>query len=365
MTDAVSRIDQGALAAYAQAVLERADLSPEDARTVGTYLAEADARGVNSHGTDLLPAYYRGFREGHLNPHAAPTAVHRAGSLAVVDGDGGLGHVVSHHAVELALELAAETGLGVVTVRDSNHFGMAAHWPLKVLRANMVGFATTNGPPVMAPWGGAEAGICNNPFSWGIPTKDETPILLDMALTSGARGRVRLAKQRGEEIPEGWALDEDGVPTTDPARALDGVMLPMGGYKGSGIAMVNEILASTFSEAHYLTQISSVTMSSVGVHVKWSIGHFFMVLNPAAFRPLDEYLAQVDAVIRSIKTTRPSPGGDGVTLPGERGFRRAAEAERLGVPLPQPSVEKLTAFEEESGVPFPAPVASAAGGVAR
>lgn len=364
MTDA-ERIDQRELAGYARTVLERAGLPAADAEAVGGYLAEADARGVNSHGTDLLPAYFRGFKQGELNARARPQAMHRAGSLAVIDGDGGLGHVVSHHAVEMALELAGETGLGVVTVRNSNHFGMAASWPLKVLREDMVGFATTNGPPVMAPWGGAEAGICNNPFSWGVPAKHETPILLDMALTSGARGRVRMAQQRGEEIPEGWALDEDGNPTTDPARALDGVMLPLGGYKGSGIAVVNEILSSTFSQAQFLTQISTVTMSSVGVHVRWSIGHFFLVLNPAAFRPLDEFLENVDAVIRRIKETPAMPGSEGVTLPGERGFRRAAEAERLGIPLPASTFAKLREFEAESGVPLPEASVPAAGGVDR
>lgn len=356
MSKAVSRIDRSSLTAWSAAVLETARVPGADAMVIAGYLAEADERGHPSHGTDQLPSYYRGFSEGHLNPAPSITVERRRGSLAVVDGDNGLGHVVADRSMDLALELAREHGIGMVAVKRSNHFGMAGHWPLKAVRENMIGFTTTNGPPVMAPWGGRVGAICNNPFSWGIPAGEEPPILLDMALTSGARGKVRLANQRGEQIPEGWALDSEGRPTTDAQAALDGVMLPLGGHKGSAIAIVNEVLASGLSDSLFLTQITSVTMASAGVHVSWQIGHMFLVIDPSALRPIEEFLDHVDRIIRQIKATPPAVGSDGVQVPGEGGARRAAEAARLGVPMAQQSIEKLTALGEQVGVGFPSPI---------
>jgi L-2-hydroxycarboxylate dehydrogenase (NAD+) len=358
----VARIEIEALTDYAEQVLRSIGVPATDAAIIAAHLVEADARGVHSHGTDLLPAYWRGFAGGHLNPQARIQVVHQTGAVAVIDGDNGLGHLVSDRAVGVAVEMAKESGIGAVAVRNSNHFGMGGSWPLKMLRAGLIGFATTNGPSVMAPTGARVAGISNNPFSWGVPAGRETPILLDMALTVGALGRVRLAQQGNERLPEGWALDSTGRPTTDPELALQGVMLPVGGHKGSGVAVVNELLSATLSAASFLNQISNVTMASSGVHVRWSIGHFFLALDPGAFRQTDDFLDDVDAVIRTLKETPSAPGGKGVTLPGERGFRRAAEARRLGVSLPTASIEKLNVFEEFTGVSFPTAKAAAARG---
>ncbi len=237
---------------------------------------------------------------------------------------------------------------------------MAGHWPLKAVRQGLVGFATTNGPPVMTPWGGRAGAICNNPFSWGIPAGEELPILLDMALTAGARGRVRLADQQGETIPEGWALDAEGAPTTDAAAALAGVMLPMGAHKGSGIAVVNEVLSSALSGALFLTQITSTTMASSGVHVSWRVGHFFLVLDPEAFRPRDEFLAGGRLIVRA----------EGDAHGGE--LRRRDHARRARVPArgrgraPRRAAVawlggELRAVGEAAGVPFPRVVALVAG----
>lgn len=352
-TRAVERFTRPVLTAWSQAVLESVGLGTEHASTIAAYLAEADERGHPSHGTDQLPSYFRGFRDGHLEPRPQIEVVQQKGSLAVVEGDNGLGHVVADYSMGLAIDLARDTGMGLVTARNSNHFGMAGHWPLKAIRAGMIGFTTTNGPPVMAPWGGKVGSICNNPFSWGLPAGEEPPILLDMALTSGARGKVRLANQRGDEIPAGWALDPDGRPTTNAQAALDGVMLPLSQHKGSGMAIVNEVLASSLSGSLFLGQVSSVTMASTGVHVAWKIGHLFMALDPGAMRPVAEYEAQVDAIIRELHAVPAADGHERVSVPGEGGLRRAAEAERLGVPLSTQSVSKLTDFGIEAGVDFP------------
>jgi LDH2 family malate/lactate/ureidoglycolate dehydrogenase len=353
MTSSSERISQRELVAWSDAMLQTAGLDPTDAQLIACYLAEADERGHPSHGTDQLPSYVRGFLGGELNVHPDVQVVRQTGAMAVVDGDNGLGHVVADYSMELAIKMANDYGIGLVTARNSNHFGMAGHWPLKAVRAGMIGFTTTNGPPVMTPWGGRQGAICNNPFAWGIPAGEEPPILLDMALTSGARGKVRLANQRGEAIPAGWALDRDGQPTTDAQAALDGVMLPLAEHKGSGIAIVNEVLASAMSASLFLTQITSVTMASTGVHTSWKIGHTFIAIDPGSVRPIDEFRSHVDQIIRELRSTPPSALSDGVQVPGERAARRAEEAARLGIPIAAQSIAKLSDFGREHGVPFP------------
>lgn len=349
----VIRIPQGRLVDYAAAVLEGARVPSDRARLIGAYLVEANMRGVHSHGVDLLPYYFRGFVQGALDPEADPTVMRESASFAIVDARGGLGHPAAHAAMELAVTKALDAGIALAVVRNSNHFGMAGHWPMIAVRHGLVGFATTNGPPVMAPWGGRTAAICNNPFSWGIPAGDEFPLLLDMACTTEARGKVRLALQRGQRLPEGWALDCEGAPTTDPAAALDGVMLPVGGPKGSGIAIVNEVLSSLLPGANALSQISSATMSNVGLHVTWGCGHVFMAIDPSWFLGLDAFRSGVDGLIRELRAVPPMGGHDRVYMPGERGFLRFQEAERLGVPVMPDSAAKLVPFADECGIAFP------------
>lgn len=353
MGDAAMRIDRDSLVTWSTAMFRHASGPDQDAANIANFLAEADERGHPSHGTDQLPAYVRGFKEGHLQPSPQLQVVQRRGSLAVVDGDNALGHVVANFSMDLAIEIAKEHGIGLVSCRNSNHFGMAGHWPLKAIRANLIGYSTTNGPPVMAPWGGSVGAICNNPFAWGIPAGDETPILLDMALTSGARGKVRLANQRGELIPPGWALDKEGHPTTNAQAALDGVMLPLAEHKGSGIAIINEVLASAMSGSQFLTQITSVTMASTGVHMSWRIGHSFLVIDPSFLRPLDDFLRHVDEIIRQLRATPATPGTTGVQIPGAGGFRKADQAQREGIQFSAQSIAKLTEFGVKCGIPFP------------
>lgn len=349
----MKRIDRTSLVTWSTAMFQLVGLSLQESKLIAGYLAEADERGHPSHGTDQLPSYVRGFREGHLNISPTIAVVRKRGALAVVDGDNGLGHVVANFSMNLAVELAREHGLAIVNVRNSNHFGMAGHWPLIAIRSKMIGFATTNGPPVMAPWGGRSGAICNNPFSWGVPAGEEVPLLLDMALTAGARGKVRLAEQQGEVIPQGWALDRDGKPTTDPKAALDGVMLPFGEHKGSAMAIVHEVLATAMSNSHFLNQITSITMASSGVHVSWKIGHMFMVIDPSVLRPIDEFTDHVDQIIRQLRKTLPSIGSSGVQIPGEGSARRALDALRMGIPITPTSIMKLTNFGIECGIPFP------------
>jgi len=347
------RLDHQALERWASSILCSIDVDAGDADTIARCLVEADLRGHHSHGVDLLPAYVRGFVEGHLNPTPEVRIVRDSGGVVVVDGDNGLGHVVADFCCDVAIERARQFGVAAVSARSSNHFGMAGHWPLKAVRAQLIGHATTNGPMVMAPWGGRTASICNNPLSWGIPAGTEPPILLDMALTAGARGKIRLANQRNEPIPEGWALDRDGLPTTDAQRALDGVMVPLAEHKGSGLAIVNEVLASALSGASFLGAIAEATMASSGVHKSWGNGHFFFMLDPEALRPLDEFLAHVDAIIRELRATPRAVGSPGVEVPGARSAANEQRCRRDGVELDVGTISKLHELGTKYGLDIP------------
>jgi LDH2 family malate/lactate/ureidoglycolate dehydrogenase len=341
------------LETWTKEVLVVAGVRRSDAAVVARCLVEADLRGHHSHGVDLLPAYVRGFEERHLDPEPDVRVVHDSGAVVTVDGGNGLGHVVADFCCEIAIERARQFGVAVVCASSSNHFGMAGHWPLKAVRAGMIGHATTNGPLVMAPWGGRVRAICNNPLAWGIPAGSEPPIVLDMALTAGARGKIRLARQRGDRIPAGWAIDSFGEPTVDPADALDGVMLPLAEHKGSGLAVVNEVLASALSGASSLGAITAATMASSGVHSSWGIGHFFVVLDPGAFRPIDEFLGHVDSIIAELRATPPAPGFAGVEVPGARSAASEARGRRDGLRLDPGTVESLTDLGRRSGIEPP------------
>ena len=349
---AARRIPVDTLVAFAHETLLRADMPEGPARRLARYLVRADMRGVHSHGLDLLIYYWRGLDERRLNHAAVPEVVHKRGCVAVLDGHNGLGYETSRAAMRLAGDLAREHGAGVVTVRNSNHFGMAAHWPLQAVDDGLIGFATTNGPPAMAHWGSQDVFMSNNPFSWGIPAGSELPIVFDAACSESARGKVRLAAHKGESIPETWALGPDGKPTTNPRAALEGALLPFGGAKGSGVAIVNEILSSALSGALFLTQIAGMTMSSHQVHDAWGNGHFFMAFDPEAFGEGSAFTERVDAVIRQLRGAKVAPGHKRVLMPGERGFLSERDAVANGVFLVGITESKLRKLGELADVPI-------------
>jgi len=345
------RVRPAVLVAFAQESLTRIGMPSETAGRLAGYLVRADMRGVHSHGLDLLLYYWRGLSERLLNPTAQPTVIHRRGCVATIDGDNGLGYETANVGMRLAGELAHELGVGVVTARNSNHFGMAAHWPLQVIDEGLIGFATTNGPPALAHWGSRDVMMSNNPFAWGIPAARELPIILDAACSESARGKVRLAALKNEPIPDNWALGPDGSPTTDARTALSGALLPFGGPKGSGIAIVNEILSSALSGAAFLTAIAGMTMSNNQVHGSWGNGHFFMALDPSMFGELSDFLDRVDAVISQLRSASVSPMHQRIMMPGERGFLSERECEVRGLNLSPTTDSKLRKLARLTDMP--------------
>ncbi len=344
------RVPADRLRAFCRTALERAGLSAADADLVAETLVEADLRGVHSHGLILLVRYCRGLVRGYVNPRPRVRVEARAGATARINGDNGLGQIPSVQAMDLAIELAETYGVGTVVVRNSNHFGAAAYYAMRALPHRMVGFATTNAPPVMPLFGGRDPVVGNNPLCWAIPAGEEPPIVLDMACSASSRGKIRVLAQRGEPIPEGWALDAEGRPTTNPIAALDGVMLPAGGYKGAGLAVVMEALAGGLSGARFGFEIATHTVHAGDPQDSWQVGHLFQAIRIESFLPYEEFTARVDRLIRHLRSCRPAPGADRIYLPGEVEHLHRADAVINGIPFEESDLHWARVVAEELGI---------------
>jgi LDH2 family malate/lactate/ureidoglycolate dehydrogenase len=346
------RIPAARLEQFCRRVLAAAGVRAADAETIADALVAADLRGTQSHGVNLLARYTRGFLGGGLNPAPACTIVREHGATAVMDGDNGLGHVVGVDAMRLALARARRHGVGVVAARNSNHFGAAAYFAMMAPPHGMIGFATTNGPAVMAPWGGRTATLCNNPISYAIPTwAGEPPIVLDMATSVVARGRVRLAAQRGERIPRGWAVGPDGDDTEDGADAIRGALLPVGGPKGSGLALVSEALAGVLPAATLTVDVARSVHLDGRAYQSQRIGHLMMAIDIAAFVPLDEFEDRMRHLVAGIRATPAASGVERILLPGEPELTRRADNLVHGIPLASPTLAQLDDLAADLGVP--------------
>jgi LDH2 family malate/lactate/ureidoglycolate dehydrogenase len=335
---------------FALRVLAAIGVPDGDAAIVADSLVEAELRGVSSHGIMRLPRYARGLRAGNVNRRPQIRSVGGRAALAIFDGDNGLGCVVGVRAMATAIERAREFGVGITVARNSNHFGAAAYYPMMALGERMIGFATTNAPGVMAPWGSRDVILGNNPIAWAIPAGEELPLVLDMALSASARGKIQMAKARGERLPLGWAADADGKPTDDPDVALGGMLLPAGGYKGYCQAVIMEALAGILPGAQFLAGLPPATVLSADALASWGVGHFFMALDVAAFMPADEFGRRVDKLIRDIKAATPADGGVGPYLPGEIEFQTKARRLAYGIPLAQATLHDLRRLGAELGV---------------
>jgi len=268
-------------------------------------------------------------------------------ALALIDGDGGHGQVPGVKAMKLAIEKAKVNGIGACGVRNSGHFGAAAYYAMMALEEDMIGFATTGGHPCMAPWGGMNLVVGNNPLAYVIPAGEELPIVLDMATSVKAQGWIELAALAGEKIPFGWALDEEGNPTNDPHTAIESNhVVPIGGYKGYGVAVVMDILAAVLTGADWGTRI----LAKRGAKEPVSDGHFFIAIEIEPFMPLGEFKARMDEMIKGIKAAKPARGVERIYLPGELEFERKERYLKTGIPLPSAVVESLVRCGEGLGV---------------
>jgi LDH2 family malate/lactate/ureidoglycolate dehydrogenase len=345
-----ARIAPDALRQFGAGVLRTLGVPADDAALVSDSLVQADLWGHQSHGLLRLPWYVARLRSGAMTAVTDPAVLTDTGPLVSLDGRHGIGQVLADRARALAVQRAREHGVGAVGVRDSNHFGTAMYFTRRAAREGCVAVLTTNASPAMAPWGGREKVIGTNPWSIAAPAAGGRVVAVDIANTAVARGKVYLAKNRGEPIPDTWALTADGAPTTDAAEGVLGVILPMAGHKGYAIAFLMDVLSG------------ALTGSSVGTAVhgpyepaaRSGAGHLFLALDPAAFGDVAAYTARVEQLIDEVKAVPLAQGFDEVFYPGELEDR--AEAANLaagGVELAAQSLADLHVLAVQTGVPFP------------
>ena len=335
--------------AFADRLLQHHGLPPEDAAIVAQCLVRADLRGIDTHGLQFLPQYLERVRRGLINPR--PRLVpHRVTPVAArLDGDNGFGFVVGMRAIHEAMEMARAFGIGVVSAHRSTHFGMAAAYVLPALAAGFIAMVFSNASRAMPPWGGRQALLGTNPFAAGAPAGKHPPFLLDMSPAVAARGKIRRAARRGERIPAGYALDAQGRSTTDPQAALDGgVVLPIGGYKGSGLAMLMDIMGGVISGAACAGEVASQFLD---YDRPQNVGHFFLVMKPDLFVGGDDYRQRMDTLVERVHGNPPAEGCKEVVMPGELEARAEVERRRTGLAYHSKEFAALQAEATKAGLP--------------
>lgn len=336
------------LKGYVQAVCEKAGLSAEHARVMADTLVEADLRNVHTHGVNALTGYVRRLQGGGANPKPNVRVVKERMGVAVVDGDAGMGQIVAHFAMCKAIERAKANGIGAVAARNSSHFGAAAYYAAMALEHDMIGFATTSAGNRIAPIGGKTPVVGNNPLAWAIPAGEEQPFLLDMAQSVVAAGKLGMAARKGEKIPFGWALDKDGKPTDDPKAGSAGLLVPISGPKGFGLAIVMDVLSGALSGAAFGRDLAKTHQPDKPS----GIGHFFMAIDVGQMEEIDAFKARIDKMIREVKESEPAEGTKELFMPGEMEWNAKRERIQRGVPLLSSIVgdlEKLAADLELDG----------------
>jgi LDH2 family malate/lactate/ureidoglycolate dehydrogenase len=335
--------------AFGRRLLAKHGLSEQDAATVAGCLVRADLRGVDTHGLQYLPHYLDRVRRGLINPKPKLKVDRATPVAAQLDGDNGFGFVVATAGMATAIEMAREFGIGLVCVKNSTHFGMAANYTLQAMDAGMIALVFSNASPGVPPWGGRRPIIGTNPFAAGAPAGKERPFDLDMSPAVAARGKIRKAARRGESIPLGYALDKEGRGTTDPNAALDGgVMLPIGGPKGSGISMLMDVLGGVISGAGFAGGVGNQFLD---YDRPQNVGHFLLAMKPDLFMSRDDYLRRMDVLAQRVHACPRAEGFDEVIMPGERERRLEEKHRRTGVPFGIKELNELQKEAANAGLP--------------
>ena len=309
-----------------------AGMREDEAAIVADNLVAADQTGMDSHGVMRVPAYTKRLRDGGTLPHSEIEVVRESPTTAVIDGHNGLGQVLSKFAMEKCIEKAKACGVAFVAVRGSNHFGMAAYFTRMALPHDMIGMCCTSpAAHLLAPTGGIEPILDNNPFSFAIPAGKEYPVVLDMATSVVSRGKLAAAAKRGDKIPLTWAMTIDGHPTDDPQLGFDGILLPVGGYKGYGLTVISGVMAAMLSNAALLSR--DVCDFYVDTDRAQNIGHLFGCIDIRAFCDVEDFKRRMDEMIEEIHSCKKAPGVEQILLPGERSGRAADRNAVEGIPL--------------------------------
>jgi L-2-hydroxycarboxylate dehydrogenase (NAD+) len=349
--DSNKRINHEKLSRFVQAAFEKLGVPAADAQIAAETLVAADLRGVDTHGVIRFSPhawYVKWLSDGSMTAKPNIRVISETPSTALLDGDRGMGMVIGHRAMELAIEKAKQCGIGMVGVRNSRHYGMSAQYALQALAHDMIGIAMTNASRQVVPTFGREARFGTNPMCFAVPADKELPFVLDMATTTAAAGKLELAARLEKSIPTGWALDEKAEATHDPRVAQKARrLLPLGGsrdngsHKGYGLAILVEILCGVLT--------GTLTALNADQDPR---GHFFGAIRVDAFRPVTEFKRDMDRLIRELKSTPPIQGQNRVYVAGEIEFETAEERAERGVPLLPSVLKGLREVSEQLGMPY-------------
>jgi len=348
MPEEIPRVPAAALDAFIARVFAAVGLPATDAATLAKLMVEADLRGSDTHGVIRLPLYVRRIRAGGINTRPNIRVVSDRPSAALLDGDNGMGHLVMCRAAELAIAKAKTTGIGWVGARMSNHAGPAALYVTMPLQHDMIGlYFAVGSNNHLPPWGGSESLLGTNPLAVAVPAETEPPVVLDMAPTVAAYGKVRLKAQRGEQMPVGWMIDRDGKPLTDPKRADEGHLLPIGDYKGYGLSLIIALLAGALNGAAVGRDVIDFVKETGKAS---NTGQAIAALAIETFMSVGEFKRAVDRLIRDIRGSRRLPGVERIFIPGEQSHAKLIDRRSNGVPMPKALRESLDALARDLAV---------------
>jgi len=348
-------------------VMVKAGIPEADAKIVGDVLLQADKLGFDSHGVNRFKSIYLDrIREGILNPVTNYKIVKEGPTTAVIDGQNGMGHVIAYKAMKLAIEKAKKFGMGMVTVRNSSHYGFAGYYPLMAVRENMIGITGTNARPSIAPTFGVENMLGTNPMTFGIPSDESFPFLLDCATSITQRGKVELYAREGKDLPKGWVIDRNGESKTNSSKVLEdlisgnaaltplgGVGEETGGYKGYGYATVVEILSAALQQGSFMKMLIG---SRDGKKVPYSVGHFFIVIDISSFTDPEDFKRTTGNILRELRASKKMPGQTRIYTAGEKENDTWLRRKDKGVPFNDELLEEFrllcNTYDQKGYLPY-------------
>lgn len=339
-------------------VFESLGVPSEDSKIVSEILAASDLRGITSHGVQRLKMYYNRIKAKQTNPITKIDIIKETPTTALIDGNLGMGHVISYKAMNMAIEKAKKYGMGSVAVKNSTHFGIAGYYPLMATKQGCVGLTATNARPTITPTFGVEPQLGTNPLAYGFPTDEEFPFILDCATSIAQRGKIEVYDRINKSLPEGWVISNNGEYITDATEALNALtnktasLLPLGGegetlggHKGYGYATVVELLSAAFQQGMFLQMLSGIDES--GNKIRYPLGHFFMAIDVEAFCTLDDFKKSAGDIMRALRKSNKAPGKERIFTAGEKEFESEKLVNSNGLELNKSIQEDLKFLKTE------------------
>ena len=342
--------DAETLKNFVEKVLVQQNVKKEDAEIAADSLIRADLEGISSHGISRLPIYSKRLKDGRINPTPSIKIQKKGLSILTVDGDNGLGQIVSYHGIKEGIKTAKETGIAAIAIRKSNHFGCASYYCQLACDKNLAAIIMTNSPSGIPPWGGKKAFFGTNPIAFGFPVNNGPDVMIDMSASVVARGKIIEAAKEGKTIPKGWAIDQRGIDTEDPAEALNGAILPSGGVKGYGWALAVEILAGILTGAGYGPYVQNIYNDSGQIA---NVGHFFILIDIQKFMHLDNFTSLLQKMLFEMKDVPKKEGVQTILYPGERRKQSYLTKLHSGIHLSREVERDLVLLADQLHLEFP------------